>query len=323
MSSETILITGAAGQIGSDLGTALRARYGKDRVLCTDIRIPENIEEGVIFEKLDVTDFEALSTLCEKQGVTQIYHLAAILSAKGEANPLLTWDINMKTLLNVLEVAKAHKIKVFYPSSIAVFGPETPAKETPQHTILTPRTVYGITKQAGENWSKYYFDKFGVDVRSIRYPGLISYTAPAGGGTTDYAVDIFHKALENGSYECFLSEGTYLPMMYMPDAINATIELMEAPAEQIKNRWAYNLAGLSFSPKEITEALQKHLPGFSISYKPDFRQEIADTWPDSIDDSDAKRDWNKQKVHDLDAMTADMLLNLRRIKGIAVDGEVV
>nr|5Z75_A Chain A, Artificial L-threonine 3-dehydrogenase [synthetic construct]5Z75_B Chain B, Artificial L-threonine 3-dehydrogenase [synthetic construct]5Z75_C Chain C, Artificial L-threonine 3-dehydrogenase [synthetic construct]5Z75_D Chain D, Artificial L-threonine 3-dehydrogenase [synthetic construct] len=304
-----ILVIGACGQIGTELTVALREIYGNENVVASDIREPN--EESGPFEKLDVMDKERLEEIVEKHKITQVYHLAAILSATGEKNPLFAWDLNMNSLLNVLELAREGKIdKIFWPSSIAVFGPTTPKENTPQHTVMDPSTVYGISKLAGERWCEYYHEKYGVDVRSIRYPGLISWKTPPGGGTTDYAVDIFHKALEDGKYTCFLSEDTALPMMYMDDAIRATIELMEAPAENIKIRSSYNLAGMSFTPEEIAEEIKKHIPDFEISYEPDFRQAIADSWPASIDDSVARKDWGWKPEYDLDKMTEDMLKNL-------------
>jgi nucleoside-diphosphate-sugar epimerase len=255
---------------------------------------------------------EMLHVQVIRQNVTQIYLLAAILSATGEKNPNLAWHLNMQGLLNVLEVAREEKLqKVYWPSSIAVFGPTSPKKNCPQQTIIEPITVYGISKYAGEFWCNYYHHRFGVDVRSLRYPGLISYKSEPGGGTTDYAVEIFHEALEQKKYKCFLKSSTYLPMMYMPDAIRATIELMEAPASKISVRTSYNLASMSFSPKEIADEIKKHIPGFTISYKPDYRQTIADSWPQSIDDSVARKDWKWKEEYDLKRMTKDMLENLK------------
>jgi nucleoside-diphosphate-sugar epimerase len=260
---------------------------------------------------LDVMNKEALRDLVKEEKVTQIYHLAAVLSATGEKNPLFAWHLNMESLLYVLELAKDLKLdKIYWPSSIAVFGPNTPKVNTPQFCVKEPNTVYGISKQAGERWCEYYFEKHGVDVRSLRYPGLIGYKSLPGGGTTDYAVDIYHKAIANEKFNCFLREDSYLPMMYMPDAIKATLDLMNAPRESVKIRSSYNLAGMSFSPKEIFESIKKHVPDFQIEYTPDFRQAIADSWPDSIDDSRAREDWGWQPDYDLDAMTADILKNL-------------
>ena len=257
-------------------------------------------------------DATATLELVKKEGITQIYLLAALLSATGEKDPKRAWDINMQSLLQVLDIAVQEKLtKVYWPSSIAVFGPTTPRQETPQKTVVEPRTVYGISKYAGELWCQYYNQRWGLDVRSIRYPGLISWKSEPGGGTTDYAVEIYHEALKNGTYTSFLSENTYLPMMYMDDAIRGTIELMEAPAEKILSRMAYNLSAMSFSPKEIAAAIQKHIPAFEISYAPDFRQQIADGWPQSIDDSAARTDWGWKHNFDLDKMTADMLKHLK------------
>lgn len=257
-------------------------------------------------------DKQGLGKIIDKYKITQIYHLAAILSANGEKNPLFAWRLNMEGLLNVLELAREKKLhKIYWPSSIAVFGPTTPMDNTPQRTVMEPNTVYGISKQAGEQWCQYYFEKFGVDVRSIRYPGLIGYKALPGGGTTDYAVDIYHQALKHNAYSCFLREDSYLPMMYMPDAVRGTLELMDAEADRLTIRTSYNLNGISFSPKEMTTAIRKHLPDFQISYAPDFRQAIADSWPDAVDDSVAQRDWGWTPEYDLDRMTQDMLANLQ------------
>jgi nucleoside-diphosphate-sugar epimerase len=313
MVKEKILVIGASGQIGVELTLALRKIYGNANVIASDLREQNPLLEGTgPYVALDVMNKEMLHVQVIRQGITQIYLLAAILSATGEKNPNLAWHLNMQGLLNVLDIAREEKLhKVYWPSSIAVFGPTSPRQNCPQQTIIEPVTVYGISKYAGEFWCNYYFQRYGVDVRSIRYPGLISYKSAPGGGTTDYAVEIFHEALEAKHYECFLREDTYLPMMYMPDAIRATIELMEAPAENIGIRHSYNLSGMSFSPKEIAEEIRKHIPGFTISYKPDYRQEIADGWPQSIDDSVAREDWGWKEEYDLAAMTKDMLANLR------------
>lgn len=308
-----VLLTGAGGQLGLELAQALAIQFGAENVVATDIN-PKSVEkfDYCTFEVLDITDAQLLEHLVEKYQITQIYHLAALLSAVGEQRPLFTWDLNMKGLLNVLEVARKKGLeRVYWPSSIAAFGLNTPMNNTPQHTITDPNTVYGITKVAGELWCQYYFQKYGVDVRSLRYPGLIGYKTLPGGGTTDYAVDIYHKAIKGEVFECFLSEGTYLPMMYMPDAVKATLDLMNAPEEQIKIRTSYNLGGISFSPKEIYESIKKFYPDFQIQYKPDFRQKIADSWPNSIDDGDAKRDWNCSYQYDLDKMTQDMIEHLK------------
>lgn len=316
-----ILVTGACGQIGTELVKALREKYGRDSVIATDRYEPsEGLQAAGPYFRLDVLDKYELENLVCSLGVTQLYHLAAVLSASGENNPLATWKLNMDSLLNVLEVARQEKIgKVFWPSSIAVFGPGSPRVNCPQHTVTEPTTVYGISKCAGENWCLYYFEKYGLDVRSLRYPGLISYSAKAGGGTTDYAVDIFHQAVAQGSYECFLKEDTMLPMLYMPDAIRATLELMDAPAGQIAVRTSYNLAGLSFTPAQLAAAIRKELPGFNISYKPDLRQHIADSWPGSVSDTEARSHWNWQPAYSLEAMTADMLAHItqnNRLTGV-------
>lgn len=310
---ERILVIGACGQIGVELTLALRKIYGSANVVASDLREENPLLHGTgPYVSLDVMNKEMLHVQVIRQNITQIYLLAAILSATGEKNPNLAWHLNMQGLLNVLDIAREEKLsKIYWPSSIAVFGPTSPKQQCPQQTIIEPTTVYGISKYAGEFWCNYYFQRFGVDVRSLRYPGLISYKSAPGGGTTDYAVEIYHDALEDKSYECFLREDTYLPMMYMPDAIRATIELMEAPAERISVRTSYNLSGMSFSPKEIAASIQKHIPEFTISYAPDYRQSIADSWPQSIDDSVARRDWGWKQEYDLDKMTADMFLNLK------------
>lgn len=309
MAKETILIIGANGQIGVELAESLRKIYGDNHVVASDIKsLPH--QQG-IFETLDVMDKNRLYELIKKYNVTQVYLLAALLSATAEKNPKLAWDLNMNGLFNVLDAAQEGLIKkVYWPSSIAVFGPTTPRDNTPQYTITEPNTIYGISKLAGERFCEYYFQKYGVDVRSIRYPGLIGYKSAPGGGTTDYAVHIYYEALKNKTYECFLKADTGLPMMYMPDAIRATIELMEAPAEKIKIRSSYNLAGISFTPEEIAASIRKHIPEFTITYKPDFRQAIADSWPRSIDDSRAQQDWGWKAEYNLDKMTEDMLKNI-------------
>ncbi len=314
MLKEKILVIGASGQIGVELTMALRKMYGNANVVASDLREQNPLLEGTgPYVSLDVMNKEMLHVQVIRQNITQIYLLAAILSATGEKNPNLAWNLNMQGLLNVLDIAREEKLtKVYWPSSIAVFGPTSPKENCPQQTIIEPTTVYGISKYAGEFWCNYYHQRFGVDVRSLRYPGLISYKSAPGGGTTDYAVEIYHDALADGKYECFLKEDTYLPMMYMPDAIRATIELMEAPKSEISIRTSYNLGGMSFSPKEIAASIQKHIPDFTIQYKPDYRQQIADSWPQSIDDTVANRDWGWKTEYDLDAMTADMLLNLRK-----------
>ncbi len=313
MAKEEILVIGASGQIGVELTQFLRKIYGASNVIASDLREENELLHGTgPYVSLDVMNREMLHVQVIRQNVTQIYLLAAILSATGEKSPNLAWHLNMQGLLNVLEIAKEEKLtKVYWPSSIAVFGPTSPKQNCPQHTIIEPTTVYGISKYAGEFWCNYYHLKYGVDIRSLRYPGLISYKSAPGGGTTDYAVEIFHEALEEKKYTCFLNEDTYLPMMYMPDAIRATIELMEAPVEKISVRTSYNLSGMSFSPKEIAAEIKKHLPEFKIAYKPDYRLAIAESWPQSIDDSIARRDWGWKEEYDLAAMTNDMLGSLQ------------
>ena len=310
---ESILIIGSSGQIGTELVMELRSMYGNNNVIASDIRPSSSEVMGSgPFEKLDIMDEKLLRDIVKKYKITQVYLLAALLSATAEKNIELGWSLNMRSHSHVLDLAKDGLIKkIFWPSSIAVFGPTTPMENTPQYTVMEPNTVYGITKQAGERWNEYYFNKFGVDIRSIRYPGLIGWKATPGGGTTDYAVDIFHQAIQHEKYESFLSENTGLPMMYMPDAIRATIELMEAPAEKVKIRSSYNLAGVSFTPKQIAEEVKKHIPDFEMTYNPDFRQAIADSWPSSIDDSYAQKDWGWELKYDLEKMTADMMKNLK------------
>ena len=313
MIKEKILVIGASGQIGVELTLALRKIYGNANVVASDLREENELLKGSgPYVSMDVMNKEMLHVQVIRQNITQIYLLAAILSATGEKNPNLAWNLNMQSLLNVLDIAKEEKIhKVYWPSSIAVFGPTSPRQNCPQQTVIEPITVYGISKYAGEFWCNYYNQRWGLDIRSIRYPGLISYKSAPGGGTTDYAVEIFHEALEEKSYECFLQEDTYLPMMYMPDAIKATLELMEAPAEKIKIRTSYNISGMSFSPKEIAAEIKKYIPEFEITYKPDYRQQIANSWPQSIDDSVARIDWGWKEDYDLSAMTKDMLDNLQ------------
>ncbi|MGZ3882999.1 MAG: NAD-dependent epimerase/dehydratase family protein [Bacteroidia bacterium] len=307
---DKILIIGGGGQIGIELTEALSKLYGSSNVIAADLKPIDALTDNP-FEKLDVLDKEALFNIVKKHGIRQIYLLAALLSATGEQNPMFAWKLNMEGLFNVLDLAKEkHVDKVYWPSSIAVFGPTTPRLNTPQYTVMEPSTVYGISKQAGERWCNWYFNKFGVDVRSIRYPGLIGWKSAPGGGTTDYAVHIFYEALKNARYQCFLSENTMLPMMHMEDAIRATIELMHAPAEQIKIRGAYNLAGLSFSPKEIAAEIKKHIPSFEITYQPDFRQAIADSWPGSINDREAREQWGWAEQYNLQKLVENMLTNL-------------
>jgi nucleoside-diphosphate-sugar epimerase len=313
MIREKILVIGASGQIGVELTLALRKMYGNANVIASDLREENELLKGTgPYVSLDVMNKEMLHVQVIRQNVTQIYLLAAILSATGEKNPGLAWNLNMQGLLNVLDIAREETIhKIYWPSSIAVFGPTSPKQNCPQQTIIEPTTVYGISKYAGEFWCNYYHHRFGVDVRSLRYPGLISYKSAPGGGTTDYAVEIFHEALEEKRYTCFLKENTYLPMMYMPDAIRATIELMEAPAEKISIRTSYNVSSMSFSPKEISAEIKKYIPGFSVNYQPDYRQAIAESWPQSIDDTVARGDWGWKHEYDLPRMTKDMFENLK------------
>lgn len=313
MIKEKILVIGASGQIGVELTLALRRMYGESNVIASDLREENPLLKGSgPYVSLDVMNKEMLHVQIIRQGITQIYLLAAILSATGEKNPGLAWHLNMQGLLNVLDIAKEEQIhKVYWPSSIAVFGPTSPKNDCPQQTIIEPSTVYGISKYAGEFWCNYYFHRYNVDVRSMRYPGLISYKSAPGGGTTDYAVEIYHAAKAGEEYECFLKPDTYLPMMYMPDAIRATLELMEADAKRISIRTSYNISGMSFSPEEISDSIKREIPGFEIIYKPDYRQEIADSWPASIDDSVARKDWGWKEEYNLAAMTKDMLKNLK------------
>jgi len=314
MVREKILVIGASGQIGVELTLALRKMYGSSNVIASDLREENDLLKGTgPYVSLDVMNKEMLHVQVIRQNVTQIYLLAAILSATGEKNPNLAWHLNMQSLLNVLDIAREEKLrKVYWPSSIAVFGPTSPRQNCPQQTIIEPITVYGISKYAGEFWCNYYHQRYGVDVRSLRYPGLISYKSAPGGGTTDYAVEIFHDAIEEKKYSCFLKEDTYLPMMYMPDAIRATIELMETDAANISIRTSYNISGMSFAPKDISAEIKKHISDFTISYKPDYRQAIADSWPQSIDDSIARNDWGWKEEYNLEKMTTDMLQNLNK-----------
>ncbi len=311
---EKILVIGALGQLGSELSSALKNIYGIQNVIVTDIREPEGGNIDGPFEVLNAMDRSRLFEIAEKYQITQVYHLAAILSAKGESDPKFAWQLNMESLIHVLDLAKEKKLnKVYWPSSIAVFGPSTPRENTPQNTVMDPNTVYGISKLAGERWCEYYHKKYGVDVRSLRYPGLIGYKAKPGGGTTDYAVDIFYQALESGKYECFLDKDTYLPMMYMDDAVKATIDLMQSDKNKIKIRSSYNIGAISFTPEQIAQEIQKALPSFKISYHPDFRQEIANSWPDSVDDSEARKDWGWQHQYDLTKMTSSILKGLSEL----------
>jgi nucleoside-diphosphate-sugar epimerase len=310
MPTPKVLIIGAGGQLGQELAPALASRYGTDRIVLSDLK---PLHSPYAEETLDVCDKAAVARIVQTHGITHIYHLAALLSATGEQNPGLAWQINMQGLLNVLDVCVEAKVeRLFWPSSIAVFGPTTPRHNTPQRTIIEPATIYGITKQAGEHLCDWYFRKHGLDVRSLRYPGLISWKAEPGGGTTDYAVHIFFEALRHGAYTSFLSADSALPMMYMPDAVRATLQLMEAPADRLSIRTSYNLSALSFTPAQLAASMQQHLPHFQMDYAPDFRQAIADSWPASIDDSMARQDWDWQPEWTLDAMVADMLTNIRQ-----------
>ncbi|MCV6630127.1 MAG: NAD-dependent epimerase/dehydratase family protein [Flavobacteriaceae bacterium] len=315
-----ILITGANGQVGKVLTAKLQAIYGKNSVWATDLRDNPNFDGK--FGILDATEESAISAMIQKHQITEIYHLAAILSAKGEANPLGTWDVNMKSLFAVFEAARKNKIqKVFFPSSIAVFGPNVNRALTPQNANLDPTTVYGISKVAGENWANYYFQRYGLDIRSLRYPGIIGYQSLPGGGTTDYAVEIYHKAILGETYDCFIAANTKLPMIFMDDAIRATIEIMQAPQENIKTRTAYNLASMSFTPSEIAGVIQKEIPAFSMKYTPDFRQDIAASWPEVIDDSPARQDWNWKPAYDLEKMTKEMLFQIEKQYNKALEVE--
>ena len=314
MAKEKVLVIGAGGQLGSELTQGLWKLHGKANVMATDIKGPEGVLAEGDFEMLDVLNQGHLKTLMEKNQFTQIYHLAAVLSATGEKNPKMAWQLNMEGLVNVLDASVAHRVsKVYWPSSIAAFGPTTPKIKTPQDTIMDPTTIYGISKLAGERWCDWYFRNKGLDVRSLRYPGLIGYKTKPGGGTTDYAVDIFFKALRDKKYECFLKPDTYLPMMYMDDAVKATLELMEAPSEKIKVRSSYNVTGMSFCPSEIAAEIRKYIPEFQISYAPDFRQAIADSWPKSLNDSVARIDWGWEPAFGLEEMTEEILKNLAEL----------
>ncbi len=314
MKTSKILVIGALGQIGSELVEELCLQKGAENVIASDIRPEDDVTIAAQYLQLNVMDKERLYAVIQEYQIGTIYNLAAILSAKGEQDPMFAWKLNMEGLFNTLEAAKdiAHLTKIFWPSSIAVFGPNSPRENTPQYCVMDPNTVYGISKLAGERWCEYYFEKYGVDVRSLRYPGLIGYKAAPGGGTTDYAVDIYHYAVQNKPYQCFLREDTGLPMMYMEDAIRATILLMDAPAEKIKNRSSYNLSGMSFSPLGITQSIQKQIPDFQCTYVPDFRQKIADSWPMSIEDAEARKDWGWEPEYDLEKMTQIMLENIAK-----------
>jgi nucleoside-diphosphate-sugar epimerase len=309
MITDRILIIGANGQIGTALLPQLQLLYGVNNVIATDLHHP--LPDAELYERLDATNMKDLAAIVLKYKITHIYHLAAILSARGEADPVWAWNLNMQTMLNVFEVARTCDVKkVFLPSSIAVFGKSARRDNTPQQTYLDPSTIYGVSKVAAENWSAYYHQRFGLDIRSLRYPGVISYQSMPGGGTTDYAVDIYHRALANEDYTCYLRENTRLPMIYIDDALRATIELMEAPTEQIKIRSSYNLAGLSFTPGEIYQEIRKHYPNFKCAFEPDFRQNIANSWPQSIDDSAARQDWGWKPAYDMNTMTVDMFTHL-------------
>lgn len=309
---EKILVVGSSGQIGTELITELRKIYGSSNVVASDLRKPDFFELDGPFEQLDILNPQRFHEIVKTHRITQVYLLAALLSATAEKNPKFAWQLNMDSLFLVLDAAKERLIKkVYWPSSIAVFGPTTPRLLTPQYTVMEPNTIYGISKQAGERYCEYYHQKYGVDVRSLRYPGLIGYKSAPGGGTTDYSVHIYHEALKKGTYECFLSENTTLPMLYMPDALKATIGIMESEASNVKIRSSYNLAGMSFSPKEIAAELAKHIPGFTITYKPDSRQQIADSWPQSINDAEARAHWGWKPDYDLSSMTTDMLTHLK------------
>lgn len=312
MKHETILVIGANGQIGTALLPRLQSSYGFSNVIATDVR--RTGHEEAVFELLDATNASALADIVQRHRITQIYHLAAVLSAKGETDPLWAWNLNMQTLLNVLEVGRTfHLTKIFVPSSIAAFGEHAPKEETPQSSVLDPATVYGISKAAAENWSVYYQKRYGLDVRSLRYPGVISYQSMPGGGTTDYAVAIYHEAVQGRNFECFLAADTRLPMIYMDDALRATLELMEAPADNITVRTSYNLAGMSFTPAELAASIQHYFPDFKVTYAPDFRQAIADSWPKSIDDSVARKDWGWKPAFNLPKMTREMITHLNEL----------
>ncbi len=307
-----ILVIGAGGQLGTELTQSLANTYGSEAVIATDFQESAQSKfDYCRFKTLNVLDKEAVGKLLQEEQITQVYHLAAILSANGEKDPMQAWDMNMRGLLHVLELAREHKLeKIFWPSSIAVFGPHTPKSNTPQDALKNPTTVYGISKLAGEHWCEYYFNTYGVDVRSLRFPGLIGYKSLAGGGTTDYAVDIYHQAIREQNFTCFLTADTYLPMMYMDDAVRATMQLMAAPTSSIQVRTSYNISGMSFSPREIAESIQSHYPNFRVQYAPDFRQQIADSWPSRINDDCARNDWGWKAQFDLPKMTTEILTKL-------------
>ena len=306
-----ILITGASGQIGVDLADELVARHGPDQVLVTDLRMPEKLRPNRLYDVLDVTYMESVEKIIQARGIHTIYHLAGILSATGERHPELAWNVNVNGVRNILEAARRFECRVFWPSSIAVFGPTTPKVNTPQATVTEPGTMYGATKVTGELLCKFHSTHHDLDVRSVRFPGIISHAAPPGGGTTDWAVDMFFQAVRSGHYTCFVTEDTRLPMMYMPDAVKSVLDLMDAPADNITVRTSYNLTAFSFSAGELAEAIRAHIPDFTVDYAPDFRQDIADSWPQSIDDGHARRDWQWQPQYDLDAMVTDMLAHVR------------
>ena len=315
---ESILVIGAAGQIGSELVHALRDLHGSDKVIASDVheKVPDDLDYGP-YEEIDVLNPKRLAEIVTSRKTTEVYHLAALLSATAENNPKLGWDLNMNGLSNVLDLGREGHIKrMFWPSSIAVFGPHTPKNQTPQRTIMEPTTVYGITKVAGESWCEYYHNRYGIDIRSIRYPGIIGHKSAPGGGTTDYAVHIFHEAVKKGSYDCFLSKEAELPMMYMPDATKAVLELMAAPEENIKLRTSYNIAGFSFTPDVLAEAVKKHIPEFTMDYTPDYRDKIAKSWPSSLDDSMAREHWGWKPDYTIETMVADMLTNIRDKAGV-------
>lgn len=313
MNSKKILVIGAAGQIGSELTMKLRGLFGNDNVIASDIKnAGEELMNSGTFELADATDKARIESMVDSHKITDVYLMAAMLSATAEKIPMKAWNLNMDSLFNILNLAKDKKIeRIFWPSSIAVFGPSSPKENTPQTTIMEPNTVYGISKQTGERWCEYFFNKYGVDVRSLRFPGIISYKTLPGGGTTDYAIEIFHSALKRGTYTSFLSENTALPMMFMDDALKATVDIMQAPSEKIKVRSSYNLSAMSFTPNQLAEEIKKQLPEFEIRYKPDSRQQIADSWPGSIDDSEARRDWGWKHEFDIKKLTRAMLDGLK------------
>ncbi len=314
MTKETVLVIGSCGQLGTELVESLRGIYGDAQVVASDIKKSDNpVFDGGPFENLDILDADRLGEILQKYKPTQVYHLAALLSATAEKNPEFGWKLNMEGLFHVLNAARDTGIikKVYWPSSIAAFGPNTERFNTPQYGAMDPTTIYGISKLAGELYAQYYYNRWGIDTRSLRYPGLIGYKSAPGGGTTDYAVSIYHDALSTAHHTCFLKPGTTLPMLYMPDALKATLDIMHAPAEQVKIRSSYNLSGMSFAPEEIAASIAKEIPNFTISYEPDYRQAIADSWPAVIDDSRAQEDWGWKPQFDLDSMTKDMLKNLK------------